>query len=33
MAKKKNIGYKVFYLAPDGKLYPPMVSNENWFNF
>lgn len=28
-AKKKNIGYKVFYLAPDGKLYPPMVSNEN----
>lgn len=29
MAKKKNIGYKVFYLAEDGKLYPPMVANED----
>lgn len=25
---KKNIGYKVFYLA-DGKLYPPMVANKD----
>lgn len=27
-AKSKNIGYKVFFLD-DGKLYPPMVANEN----
>ena len=27
--KKKGIGYKVFVLGKDGKLYPPMVANPN----
>ena len=27
--KKKGIGYKVFLLGKDGKLYPPMVANPN----
>ena len=27
--EKKGIGYKVFYLGNDGKLYPPMVANPN----
>ena len=27
--EKKGIGYKVFVLGKDGKLYPPMVANPN----
>lgn len=27
--KRTGIGYKVFYLGKDGKLYPPMVANPN----